>query len=123
MSAVAVRSSVASCCILEGLSRERMDFCLQSAAEGSGVRYLPPLPPHPRLLPRPTFTCFERSPASIHSSPTMFGSIPNYFYEQRNGLLRATSYAGVAYLVSSYVKEQLQDVKDEVLVKRKAREK
>ena len=71
----------------------------------------------------PTLICFERSPAPIHSSSTMFGSIPNYFYERRNGLLRATSYAGAAYLATSYVKEQLQDVKDEVLLKRKAREK
>ena len=69
------------------------------------------------------YPCFERSPASIYSSPTMFGSIPNYFYERRNGLLRATSYAGAAYLITSYVKEQLQDVKDEVLLQRKAREK
>lgn len=53
----------------------------------------------------------------------MFNSIPNYFYERRNGLLRATSYAGAAYLITSYVKKQLQDVKDEVLLKRKAREK
>jgi len=53
----------------------------------------------------------------------MFNSIPNYFYERRNGLLRATGYTGVAYLVTSYVKEQLQDIKDEVLLKRKAREK
>jgi len=53
----------------------------------------------------------------------MFGSIPNYFYERRNGLLRATGYAGAAYLITSYVKEQLQDVKDEVLHRRKAREK
>ena len=75
---------------------------------------------HPRLFP---FTCVERSPASIYSSSAMFNSIPNYFYERRNGLLRATGYAGVAYLVTSYVKEQLQDVKDEVLFKRKAREK
>lgn len=53
----------------------------------------------------------------------MFGSIPNYFYERRNGLLRATGYAGVGYLVTSYVKEQLRDVKNEVLLQRKAREK
>ncbi|KAF9652274.1 hypothetical protein BDM02DRAFT_3153748 [Thelephora ganbajun] len=52
----------------------------------------------------------------------MFSSIPNYFYERRNGLLRATGYAGVAYFVTSYVKEQLKDVKDEVLLRRKARE-
>ena len=37
--------------------------------------------------------------------------------------MRATSYAGVAYLATSYVKEQLQDAKDEVLLQRKAREK
>ena len=53
----------------------------------------------------------------------MFGSIPNYFYERRNGLLRATSYAGVAYFLTSYVKEYLQDVKDQVLFQRKLREK
>jgi hypothetical protein len=53
----------------------------------------------------------------------MFGSIPNYFYERRNGLLRVTSYAGAAYLVTSYVKEQLRDVRDEVVLKRNAREK
>ena len=53
----------------------------------------------------------------------MLGSIPNYFYERRNGLLRVTSYAGAAYLIASYTKKQLQDVKDEVLLQRKAREK
>jgi len=53
----------------------------------------------------------------------MLSSVPNYFYERRNGLLRATGYAGVAYLFTSYVKEQLKDVKDEVLHQRKAREK
>ena len=52
----------------------------------------------------------------------MLGSIPNYFYERRNGLLRVTSYAGAAYLIASYTKKQLQDVKDEVLLQRKARE-
>ena len=53
----------------------------------------------------------------------MFSSIPNYFYERRSGLLRATGYAGATYLVTSYVKEQLQDVKNEVLLQRRAREK
>jgi hypothetical protein len=53
----------------------------------------------------------------------MFSSIPNYFYERRNGLLRAASYAGAVYLITSYAKKQLQDVKDEVLLQRKAREK
>ena len=53
----------------------------------------------------------------------MFGSIPNYFYERRNGPLRATGYAGAAYLVTSYVKGYLQEVKDQVLLQRKVREK
>ena len=113
---VAVKLSITNRrCIRECFRRGGVRGLFAEILVGGGVRYLPP---HPRLYP-----CFERSPASIYSSPTMFGSIPNYFYERRNGLLRATGYAGATYLVTSYVKEQLQDVKDEVLLRRKAREK
>ena len=125
MITVAVKLSITDCCTRDSLRLENGRTFLimaqsrrmsrRGAAEFGTCRHPAPL--------TPSFTCFERSPASIYSPSTMFSSIPNYFYERRNGLLRATGYAGAAYLVTSYVKEQLKDVKDEVLLQRKAREK
>jgi len=119
---VAAKLSISRCCIRGSFRWENgRKFLIVVGRGGSvGVAEFGSCRHTPRLFP---FTCIERSPASIYSSSTMLNAIPNYFYERRNGLLRATGCAGVAYLVTSYVKEQLQDVKDEVLLKRKAREK
>lgn len=53
----------------------------------------------------------------------MLNSVSNYFYERRGGLARFTGYSGVVYLVGTYVKERLEEVKDKVLLERKARDK
>lgn len=53
----------------------------------------------------------------------MLNSVSNYFYERRGGLARFTGYSATVYAVGTYVKERLQEVKDKVLLERKAREK
>jgi peroxin-3 len=53
----------------------------------------------------------------------MLYSITNYFYERRRGFARTAGYAGAAYLVGTYIKERLEEVKNKVVLERKARDK
>lgn len=53
----------------------------------------------------------------------MLDALTQYVLDRRNGLTRAASYAGSAYLATKYVARSLQETRDAMLHDRIAREK
>jgi len=53
----------------------------------------------------------------------MFDEVRNYLYQRRKGLATAAGFAGGLYLASRYFLERLEEVREQVVQEKTAREK
>ena len=53
----------------------------------------------------------------------MFDKVRNYVYERRKGLATAAGFAGGIYLAARYILERLEEVREQVVQEKAAREK
>jgi peroxin-3 len=53
----------------------------------------------------------------------MNNPLTNYFYERRRGLAKTAGIAGGVYVLSGYIKQRLEEMRDHMVEDRAAREK
>lgn len=53
----------------------------------------------------------------------MFDNVRDFFYKRRRGLATAVGFAGAFYLAAQYVMERLEEIREQVVEEKTAREK
>lgn len=62
-------------------------------------------------------------PAGVRALYAMFVNIRDYLYQRRRGLATAAGVVGAVYLAGRYILERLEEVREQVVQEKTAREK